>query len=341
MSEAMRRKALIIISSAHDLRIAEPAHVGSISTGFFLVELAEILRTFGDEYDFTFATPDGLAPQLDINGIALAMHAGSAFGLTIGLTMIEQAGRKPNIQGLRRRHRGLAERREREVRLLEQHLGGIPVSRILPNTEPELVEYRVELVERLNNLPATPFASLATIVQRHRDPSDAFNLAQFDFVHVPGGHAPMADLTWDAWLGETLHVMRENGGVISLICHGPVALASTWWRVDEDGEPYRLVENAFTAAKVTVADKRSELIAFTVSYPRVPGERSRPTAYADEILRDAGFSLAGTINPTSARAVYDSELRVLTGNGPQAIDIQTSRLSQALVGIREGLAATR
>src|SRR6266540_6753406 len=70
-----RRHALILISSARQLPLVEPADVKSISTGFFLVEMAQVLKEFEDDYEFTFATPDGNAPQLDINGMALSVQS--------------------------------------------------------------------------------------------------------------------------------------------------------------------------------------------------------------------------------------------------------------------------
>ena len=70
-----KRRALILISSGHQLPLAAPAKVTSISTGFFLVEMAQVLKEFENDYEFTFATPDGNAPQLDINGMALSVHA--------------------------------------------------------------------------------------------------------------------------------------------------------------------------------------------------------------------------------------------------------------------------
>src|SRR6266498_552023 len=67
-------KALIVISSGKILPLSEPSGHPGISTGFFLIELAQVLKEFENEYDFTFVTPDGKAPQLDINGMALSMH---------------------------------------------------------------------------------------------------------------------------------------------------------------------------------------------------------------------------------------------------------------------------
>src|SRR5437899_2750539 len=70
-----KRRALILISSGRQLPLVAPAEVKSISTGFFLVEMAQVLKEFENDYEFTFATPDGNAPQLDINGMALSVHS--------------------------------------------------------------------------------------------------------------------------------------------------------------------------------------------------------------------------------------------------------------------------
>src|SRR5438046_9956849 len=70
-----KRRALILIASGRQLPLVEPAEVKSISTVFFLVEMAQVLKEFENDYEFTFATPDGKVPQLDINSMSLAMHA--------------------------------------------------------------------------------------------------------------------------------------------------------------------------------------------------------------------------------------------------------------------------
>src|SRR5438046_8802278 len=70
-----KRPALILISSGRQLPLVEPAEVKSISAGFFLVEMAQVLKQFQNDYELTFATPDGKLPQLDINSMSLPMHA--------------------------------------------------------------------------------------------------------------------------------------------------------------------------------------------------------------------------------------------------------------------------
>src|SRR6266536_3276740 len=209
-----KRRALILISSARQLPLVEPADVKSISTGFFLVEMAQVLKEFEDDYEFTFATPDGNVPQLDINGMGLAMHAIEKIGYkTLPLTMQQRRG-SFDVSSFRQRHPELVARREHEVQLLERHIGRIPVSELLPGSEPELAEFRPELIRRLDQLPQQTFHSLQDLVQRHRDPADAFTFADFDFIHAPGGHAPMVDFRDQPWLGETLHLARENGVTI-------------------------------------------------------------------------------------------------------------------------------
>jgi putative intracellular protease/amidase len=187
------------------------------------VELAQVLKEFKDEYEFTFATPDGNTPQLDINGMGLAMHGIEKTGPLSTTTMFEQRRRSFDVDRYRQRHATLVERREQELQLLERHLGRLPVSEILPNTEREATAFRPDLVRRLAKLPTQTFHSLEALVRRHRDPDDEFTFAQFDFLHAPGGHAPMVDFRDNPWLGEALHLARENGVLISLICHAPSA----------------------------------------------------------------------------------------------------------------------
>src|SRR5438552_1381772 len=112
-----KRRALILISSGRRLPLVEPADVGSISIGFFLVEMAQVLKEFENDYEFTFATPDGNAPQLDINGMALSVHAVEKTGAKTIPLRIQQRRRSFDLRSFRHRHPELVARREQEVRL--------------------------------------------------------------------------------------------------------------------------------------------------------------------------------------------------------------------------------
>ncbi|HEV7184432.1 MAG TPA: hypothetical protein VGN33_08030 [Leifsonia sp.] len=329
-----KRHALILMSSARQLPLARPAEVRSISTGFFLVEMAQVLKEFEGEYEFTFATPDGNAPQLDINGMALSVQSVEKTGAKTIPMRMQQRRRSFSVSSFRQRHPELVARREREVRLLERHLGRIPVSELLPNSEPELAEYRPELIGRLSKLPEGTFHSLQDLVLRHRDPADEFNFADFDFIHAPGGHAPMVDFRDDPWLGETLHVARENEVTISLICHAPIAVTSTRQRVDAQGRPYTVSDNPFLAAPISTVPTIGERFALRFLYPRVPGKTTRLAYFVDVAIKEAGFTLATSANVSAPLLAYEPSVRLLTGNGPQAIDQQAAKLRSILTNSR-------
>jgi putative intracellular protease/amidase len=335
-----KRRALIIISSARQFPIAEPAGAAPISTGFYLVELAQVLKEFEDDYEFTFATPDGNAPQLDINGLSLAFHATDKLTQATLATTIGQRRRGFTVDRFRQRHASLTARREQELQLLERHLGRLPVSDVLPNTERDVVALHPEVVARLAKLPQRTFPSFEALVRRHRDPLDEFSLADFDFIHAPGGHAPMVDFVDNPWLGETLHLARENEVPVSLICHAPIAVTSTRQRVDTDGNPYPVTDNPFRTATVTMMSKLGELIAFTANYPHIPGQRTRPSYYIDEAVEQAGFTVKTSFNPSAVLVIHEPAVGLLTGNGPQAIDAQTSKL-RTLVSARTGNTGAR
>lgn len=330
-----KRRALILISSARQLPLVKPAEVKSISTGFFLVELAQVLKEFENDYEFTFATPDGKAPQLDINGMALAIQSIEKTGIKTITLRMQQCRRSYEVNSFRERHPELVARREQEVKLLERHIGRIPVSELLPNSERELAEYRPELIRRFDKLPKGTFHSLQELVQRHRDPDDPFTFADYDFIHAPGGHAPMVDFRDNPWLGEALHLARENGVIISLICHAPVAVTSTWQRVDRQGHPYRISDNPFLVATISTVPKIGERFALRFLYPRVPGKKTRLSYFVDKAIKEAGFKLATALNIAAPKLVYEPSVRLLTGNGPQAIDRQTVKLRSILTSIRD------
>src|SRR3954451_9324030 len=174
------------------------------------------------------------------------------------------------------------------------------------------------------------FHSLQDLVQRHRDPAEAFSFADFDFIHAPGGHAPMVDFRDDPWLGETLHTARENGVTISLICHAPVAVTSTRQRVDTQGRSYLVSENPFLAATISTVPTIGERFALRFLYPRVPGKKTRLPYFVDVAIKEAGFTVASSPNISAPKLAYEPSVRLLTGNGPQAIDKQTAKLRSIL-----------
>lgn len=322
-------KALIVIPSATVLPVTEPAGHPGLSTGFYLVELAQILKEFGDEYDFTFATPDGHVPQLEINGLALAMHAGAEAGAAMASAAAAQAAGF-DVDTFRAERPALVARRDSELALAGRYLGRLPVSESLPNSDREVVLLRDDLIKSAQDLPEHTFASVEQLVRRHRDPEDSLNLGAFDFVHLPGGHAPMVDFVDSPWLGELLHTLRENGALISLICHGPIAMASAKYRVRPDGTVVTDPEHAFTGASLTTVAKAAEQYVLSDGYLQIPGEKVSLDYFIDEALTDAGYDVRTAANPVEVKVVWQEDVRLLTSNGPHAIDEHAARLRTLL-----------
>jgi hypothetical protein len=52
--------------------------------------------------------------------------------------------------------------------------------------------------------------------------------------------------------------------------------------------------------------------------------------FVDEAIKEAGFTVASSPNISAPKLAYEPSVRLLTGNGPQAIDQQATRLRTLL-----------
>ncbi|MBV1949039.1 hypothetical protein [Streptomyces sp. BV129] len=338
-SAAPRPKALIVLSSARLLPLSEPAGHPGIPTGFFLVELAAVMARFEKDYDFVLATPDGEPPQLDINGMALNFHGGGSLGAATARVTMQSGVERFSPQKLRDKNPELLGRREAELALAHRLLGRIPVSEPLPKTDAEAVSVRPDVVAGFEALPQREYLSIQQLIERHRDPASDFSLADLAFVHMPGGHAPMVDFHGNPWMGELLHTLRESDVPISLICHAPIALTSARYRVGGDGEVTTVADHAFKGARITTVPKYGEKMMLATQYPKVPGERTRLPYYVDVALKEAGYDVSLSLNPSAVKVIWDDDHSLLTGNGPQAVDEQAARLAEIVAGRRGRLRA--
>ncbi len=219
-----RPRALIVLSSAHTLPLSEPAGHPGLPIGFFLVELAAVLKTFEDDYDFIFATPDGNFPQLDVNGLALNFHAAGDLGIATARTTLQSVGKRSTPEKLRAKNAALLERRNAELALSRRHLGRIPVSAPLPKTDKEAISIRDEVVASFEEVAKKKYFSIKELIAQDRDPQADFKFDELAFVHMPGGHAPMVDFNDNPWMGELLHSLRERS--VPILAHLPRASRS-------------------------------------------------------------------------------------------------------------------
>ena len=77
--------------------------------------------------------------------------------------------------------------------------------------------------------------------------------------------------------------------------------------------------------------KHGELIALTVSYPKIPDHKTRLTYYVDVALKEVGYNVETTLDAGAIKVIWDPALKLLTSNGPQSIDEQAKQL-RAIVG---------
>lgn len=320
----MKKQALIIISSANQLPLSQPENM-SINIGFFLPELGKVLETFKDEYEFIFATPNGKKPTLDINGESLSMQAGHILGYYSTKEIFSK-----DIYKYRENNKKLFDRRQNELNILYELMGKIPVSNNLPATNKEAADYRYRIVKEMETLEEKNFYSLKELIDKNKNPNNNFDFKNLDFVHLPGGHAPMVDFLDNPELGEILNILAENQILTSFICHAPIALTSTKYRIDENNQKYLYPNSKYKNAKITTVPKTGELFMLSTGYPKVKNHKTRLTYYVDKKLESEGFNVETTKNFSKAHIVYDSNLNLLTGNGPQSIDIQTNKIKEIL-----------
>jgi putative intracellular protease/amidase len=134
----------------------------------------------------------------------------------------------------------------------------------------------------------------------------------------------MVDFVDNPWLGELINTLHEEGVLISLICHGPVAMASAKYRVSADGQGALLCRSPL----------RCEVLFSKVGFLKIPGQKTRTTYYVDEALKEAGYKVETVApNPGDIKVIWEPTVRVLTGDGPQAVDEQSAVL-RAQVGTK-------
>ncbi|MGL4344102.1 MAG: DJ-1/PfpI family protein, partial [Cellulosilyticaceae bacterium] len=174
------------------------------------------------------------------------------------------------------------------------------------------------------------YMSLKEIIEKDNDIKDEFKLNQFKFVHMPGGHAPMVDFVDNPYLGEVLNRIHENNILLSLICHAPVALSSAKYRIDKDGQEIKVDNHAYKGAHITVFGKFEELQVSIGGFYHIPDEKTRLEFYASDKLKEDGYNVDTTIE-FLPKIIWDKDNNLLTGNGPQSIDIQADKLKELLI----------
>jgi putative intracellular protease/amidase len=217
---------LVVMSKSKtiDLKPADPAqkYLPSVAirdeapndyiTGVFARELSEPLRALSasGRYRFEFASEDGEAPSWDVNGLELPWFF---WGQRDPLDFARELG-------------GAVRSRDVAVSMLQEAFGPLVFSP--KKSSPEL-EHSLTTWSGWQGAPRSVIApkSLASVAA-----SITSGSANYAALLVPGGHAPMSDLAFNADLGAIIANFHAKQKPIGVICHGPVALMSTLANTD-------------------------------------------------------------------------------------------------------------
>ncbi|GEC02477.1 dimethylallyltransferase [Streptomyces spinoverrucosus] len=134
-------------------------------------------------------------------------------------------------------------------------------------------------------------------------------LDDYDALYLPGGHAPMADLTQDADLGRLLNEADAAGRAVAALCHGVAGLLSA---ERQDG--------GFTFAGRT-------LTSFSDEEERQGGLGDKMPYYLESRLREQG-AVVETGPAWSNTVVVDGNL--ITGQNPQSSTATAEAVLKAL-----------
>lgn len=151
----------------------------------------------------------------------------------------------------------------------------------------------------------------------------AGNMQQYKAVFIPGGHAPMIDLTKDPQLGKVLTYFHQANKPTALICHGPVALMSAqtdparFVTAQEQGKTAEAQNWIYTGYRMTVFSTAEEKLAEPANGPTVLYYPQAALAQAGGIMDEAA--------PWQSHVIVDREL--ITGQNP----FSDEALAQALL----------
>jgi putative intracellular protease/amidase len=125
-------------------------------------------------------------------------------------------------------------------------------------------------------------------------------LAGFDALFVPGGHAPMTDLAKSEAMARVLRHFHENAKPTASLCHGPAAFLAA--------KPFPYAGYRMTALSDS-EEKLQELM-------NIYDTNVRLTWYVESELEAAGADYERNLIKFTSRVVSDREL--VTGQNPQS-----------------------
>ncbi|SFU98948.1 type 1 glutamine amidotransferase domain-containing protein [Pseudoduganella namucuonensis] len=176
------------------------------------------------------------------------------------------------------------------------------------------------LMEKLRITAAdSPVVSLARVEQG--------GYGRYDALYVPGGHAPMQDLTRNPALGRLLKHFHAAAKPTALVCHGPAALLSA---LDDKGRLVGQLESGASAAPAAgwiYKDYRMTVISNTEEDAAKPMLKGGEMKYTPQTALERAGGKYSSAADWTPHMVVDREL--ITGQNPaSAIAVADALLSR-------------
>jgi putative intracellular protease/amidase len=349
-SAGEHKKVLVLISSATSIKLDSPKSTPQVPVGFYLVELGLMLREYEATTDFVFATPDGRAPTIDVNSLDLnSQIQGWSATWQAFLSAMRNVQLKDNIdikrhiapetvEGIRAKKKPEMDWRQKDIDVAMRHLGRLAISRPLANSNIEAAKFGEEIAPVFLGQEEKHYFSFADLIAADNDPANSLKLKDFAFVYIPGGHAPMVDFKDNPQLGEILNRFHDRNALIVAVCHGPIALQSAQYRIDNNGRAVRSSDFPLKGTRATTVSSFEELLMEDFGYFHVPSWQPTRLQYVvDKALIEAGYQmeygsamLPGEIQPQPGypHIVFDESKNVLTSNGPQSVQLAVDKLKE-------------
>ena len=155
-------------------------------------------------------------------------------------------------------------------------------------------------------------------------------LAHFDAIFIPGGHAPMTDLMQDEELGTALRYFHKQNKPTAAICHGPVALLAALPQAASFRQT--IAADDVKGAQLASKDWIYEGYQMTMlsDLEEWPGELHKGTQmpfHIEQALQMAGGTI---VNAGMYKSYVIRDRELITGENPQSDLALAKALDEAL-----------
>ncbi|QEM13396.1 type 1 glutamine amidotransferase domain-containing protein [Mucilaginibacter rubeus] len=169
-------------------------------------------------------------------------------------------------------------------------------------------EAPIDMVELDDELNVAFLNGEGADAMRNTKKIDQVSIAGYDAVFVPGGLAPVVDMPENVAVQNILSGMYEKGGVVSAVCHGPVALIN----VKLNNGSYLIDgKNVTGFSKAEEENYAKEDVPFELEDAlKQRGANYSATAPWQAYVVTDGRLVTGQ-NPASAKGVAESVIKIL------------------------------